>query len=37
LWRALGPSPAADRLSTRLKATFDPGGVLNPGIFGELS
>jgi FAD/FMN-containing dehydrogenase len=28
------PAVAADRLSIRLRATFDPRGVLNPGIMG---
>jgi FAD/FMN-containing dehydrogenase len=37
LWPACAPSPIADPLSSRIKATFDPMGVLNPGIFGELS
>lgn len=36
LWR-LCPSPTADTLSTRIKRAFDPRGVLNPGILGELS
>jgi len=35
LWSAVGPSPIADHLSAGIKRTFDPHGVLNPGIFGE--
>lgn len=37
LWPLCAPPPAADPLSQRLKAAFDPSNVLNPGIFGELS
>lgn len=37
LWPSCAPSPIADPLSSRIKATFDPMGVLNPGIFGEVS
>jgi glycolate oxidase FAD binding subunit len=36
LWAACG-SPTADRISSGIKRTFDPQGVLNPGIFGERS
>lgn len=34
---AASATPTADPLSQRLKAAFDPAGVLNPGIFGESS
>ena len=37
LWPLCAPSPIADSLSSRIKASFDPNGLLNPGIFGELS
>lgn len=37
LWPVCSPSPAADRISRGIKARFDPAGILNPGIFGELS
>jgi glycolate oxidase FAD binding subunit len=36
LWAAC-ESPTADRISSGIKQTFDPHGVLNPGIFGERS
>lgn len=36
LWRSF-PSPAGDRLSARIKRTFDPDNVLNPGLLGEAS
>lgn len=32
---ALQPSPVDDQLAQRLRRTFDPAGILNPGIFGE--
>lgn len=35
VWQALGPGPASDVLSRDLRAAFDPGRVLNPGIFGD--
>jgi FAD/FMN-containing dehydrogenase len=37
LWPIVSPPPAADRISAGIKRTFDPRGVLNPGIFGEHS
>lgn len=33
-WSRLAPSAVDDRLSRRLKAAFDPSGILNPGILG---
>jgi hypothetical protein len=40
LWASLGPRVAAGRardpLSRRVRAAFDPSGVLNPGVLGEL-
>jgi glycolate oxidase FAD binding subunit len=36
LW-ATCDSPTAERISSGIKRTFDPQGVLNPGIFGERS
>jgi glycolate oxidase FAD binding subunit len=33
-WRALGPGRVRDRLSVGIKQTFDPSGILNPGILG---
>ena len=36
LW-PLCPSSIGDRISGAIKRTFDPGGVLNPGILGEVS
>jgi glycolate oxidase FAD binding subunit len=33
-WQLLAPGPAADRLSVSIKRTFDPAGILNPGILG---
>lgn len=35
MWQAMGPGPASDLLSRDLRAAFDPGRVLNPGIFGH--
>ncbi len=35
VWQSLGPGPASDLLSRDLRAAFDPGRVLNPGIFGH--
>jgi glycolate oxidase FAD binding subunit len=35
LWDACAPSVANASLSRRIKATFDPSTVLNPGILGE--
>jgi len=35
LWNAAFPSRAATGIPMRLRAAFDPRGVLNPGIFGE--
>jgi glycolate oxidase FAD binding subunit len=35
LWDACSPPPALDRLSREVKRTFDPRGILNPGILGE--
>jgi glycolate oxidase FAD binding subunit len=37
LWNACGASPISDAISARIKTTFDPHRVLNPGIFGELA
>jgi glycolate oxidase FAD binding subunit len=34
---ALCPSSTADRISSGIKRAFDPHGVLNPGILGEVS
>ena len=36
LWRGVS-SPTADPLSTKIRQTFDPDGVLNPGILGSLA
>jgi hypothetical protein len=36
LWSVLAPS-ALDELSVRIKHTFDPQKILNPGILGEAS
>ena len=36
-WPRLSPSVVDDRLSRRLKAAFDPSGILNPGILGEVT
>jgi glycolate oxidase FAD binding subunit len=35
-WRAV-PGTAGNDLSRRLRAAFDPAGILNPGIMGELT
>jgi len=35
LWSLCSPPPTADAISSGIKQTFDPRGVLNPGIFGE--
>ena len=35
LWPRLAPSAAADRLSRRVRAAFDPPHLLNPGILGN--
>jgi hypothetical protein len=35
LWSLYSPPPTADPISAGIKQTFDPRGVLNPGIFGE--
>jgi glycolate oxidase FAD binding subunit len=38
LWLAITTSaPTGDPISSRIKATFDPHHVLNPGVFGEQS
>ena len=37
LWPVCSPPPAADRISQGIKTRFDPAGILNSGIFGELS
>jgi len=37
LWSLCSPPPTADAISSGIKQTFDPRGVLNPGIFGEPS
>jgi glycolate oxidase FAD binding subunit len=37
LWTQCSKAPAADRISTGVKRTFDPSGVLNPGILGEIA
>jgi glycolate oxidase FAD binding subunit len=31
------PSPTADPLSSGIKRTFDPSGILNPGVIGDLA
>jgi FAD/FMN-containing dehydrogenase len=40
LWPTLGPrlapGRARDPLSRRVRAAFDPAGILNPGVLGEL-
>ena len=36
LWRSIA-APAGDRLSSAVRRTFDPDGVLNPGILAPLS
>lgn len=33
-WEAFGPGRVHDRLSAGIKQTFDPAGILNPGILG---
>jgi FAD/FMN-containing dehydrogenase len=35
VWPALAGTPARDPLARRIRAAFDPAGILNPGIFGE--
>jgi glycolate oxidase FAD binding subunit len=35
LWPTLAPPPTADPLSRRIKRSFDPNHLLNPGILGE--
>jgi glycolate oxidase FAD binding subunit len=35
LWSLCSPPPTGDPISAGIKQTFDPRGVLNPGIFGE--
>jgi FAD/FMN-containing dehydrogenase len=35
LWDSI-PAPAGDRLSSAIRRTFDPDGVLNPGILAPL-
>jgi glycolate oxidase FAD binding subunit len=37
LWPSLLPPAAADPLSLRVRAAFDPDRLLNPGILGELA
>lgn len=36
LWSRLAPSPVSDPISRRVKEAFDPGNILNPGIFGAI-
>jgi len=36
LWDSVA-APAGDRLSSAVRRTFDPDGVLNPGILAPLS
>jgi len=36
LWPVIAPASATDRLSLGIRRTFDPHGVLNPGILGSL-
>jgi len=36
LWDSMA-APAGDRLSSAVRRTFDPDGVLNPGILAPLS
>jgi glycolate oxidase FAD binding subunit len=35
LWPVIAPASATDRLSLGIRRTFDPHGVLNPGILGS--
>jgi glycolate dehydrogenase FAD-binding subunit len=35
LWPAVAPTAAGDRISLGVRAAFDPGRLLNPGILGE--
>jgi glycolate oxidase FAD binding subunit len=35
LWSRLAPSPLEHPLARGVRAAFDPGGLFNPGIFGE--
>jgi FAD/FMN-containing dehydrogenase len=35
LWAAAFPNRVMTGLAARLKAAFDPRGVLNPGILGD--
>jgi glycolate oxidase FAD binding subunit len=35
LWNVISSTPASDAISSGIKRTFDPHGVLNAGIFGE--
>jgi glycolate oxidase FAD binding subunit len=35
MWRRLGQPVSEDRISRRIRATFDPAGILNRGIMGD--
>lgn len=37
LWARVTPPPGGDELSSRIKRTFDPNGILNPGILGGIA
>lgn len=37
LWASFVPPAATDKLSSGIRAAFDPDHILNPGIFGELA
>jgi FAD/FMN-containing dehydrogenase len=34
LWPLISPSVVGDKISQGIKHTFDPQGILNPGILG---
>ena len=36
-WKVLAPTAVADALSQRIKKTYDPYNILNPGILGDLT
>ena len=36
LWNAVAPTASSCRLDRDVKATFDPQGILNPGVLGDL-
>ena len=37
LWSGLAPSAVTETLSRRVREAFDPSGILNPGVLGELA